>query len=256
MLTQGVAGGLRAWAPPGGAAGSAPGRRGEGGGQAEPADQRGQAGFRAAVPPDRGVRACGDCGQRVAQGRSRRPRRAGIAALGGLDDRDEEPGSSAVASCSSWPARERSRRSQPRTVAAGTLSCAPSRAEPVPCSADRAAACAITPMASRAPGRRSARRPQAAAGPHPLPLPASHPDLPLPPVPPRPQPPGPARRAGQRAGRQGRGRGLRIGAQQHRGDPSRSRSSSSRAAARGPGRFVLHPARPDAAPQPGPPPTR
>ena len=117
----------------------------------------------------------------------------------------------------------------------------------------------------RAPGRcprrqqdvrRPARAAQAAAGPKPLPLPASHPDLPLPPVPPRPQPPDPARRARQHAGRQGRGRGLRIGAQQHQGDPSRSRSGSSRGGTRGPGRFVLHPARPDPGPQPGSPLTR
>ena len=143
----GVAGWLRAWGAPDGAAGSASGRWSEGGGEAEPADQRLQVTVRAAVPPDRGVRARGDGGQRVAQDRPGRPGRGGIAAVGRLDDRDEEP-EAAVASCSSQAARARRRRSQPRTVAAGTPRSAPSRAEPVPCSTDKAAARAITPTAS------------------------------------------------------------------------------------------------------------
>jgi hypothetical protein len=53
-----------------------------------------------------------------------------------------------IASCRIAPARERRRRSQPRTVAAGMPSCAPIRAVPVPCSADATAADAITPAAS------------------------------------------------------------------------------------------------------------
>ena len=87
----GVAGWLRAWGAPDGAAGSASGRWSEGGGEAEPADQRLQVTVRAAVPPDRGVRARGDGGQRVAQDRPGRRGRGGIAALRRLDDRGEEP---------------------------------------------------------------------------------------------------------------------------------------------------------------------
>jgi hypothetical protein len=51
-------------------------------------------------------------------------------------------------SCSICPAPARRRRSQPRVVAAGTPSSAPSRAEPVPRSTDREAARAITPAES------------------------------------------------------------------------------------------------------------
>ena len=93
------------------------------------------------------MRARGDQGQGVAERRPGRPRRAGITALGGLDDGDQAADSD-DASWSSCPARSRRRRSQPRTVAAGTPSCTPSRAVPVPCSTDAAAARAITLTAS------------------------------------------------------------------------------------------------------------
>jgi hypothetical protein len=56
--------------------------------------------------------------------------------------------SAAVASWRRSPARDRRRRSQPRTVAAGTPSSAPSRTLPVPCRAAAAAARAITPAPS------------------------------------------------------------------------------------------------------------
>jgi hypothetical protein len=72
---------------PGTASGRGRGR--EGGGEAEPADQRGQVSLRPAVPPDGGERARDDEGQRVAQRRPGRPGRGRVAALGGLDDRDE-----------------------------------------------------------------------------------------------------------------------------------------------------------------------
>ena len=106
----------------------------------------------AAVPADRGMRARGDQGQGVAQRRPRRPRRARIAALGGLDDGDQaaELGRRLL---QQLPGPVRRRRSQPRTVAAGTPSCTPSRAVPVPCSTDAAAARAIT---LTAPARRGA----------------------------------------------------------------------------------------------------
>jgi hypothetical protein len=122
------------------------------------------------------------------------------------------------ASLSSYPARARRRRSQPRTVAAGTPSCAPGRAAPVPCSADAAAARALAPRAVRAPWHRprreqDVRRP---AGPAPRRRGRSRRVPPgtrmtrSRPQPPGAQPPGPARGAGERAGRQVGGHGVRV----------------------------------------------
>jgi hypothetical protein len=51
LLMQGVAGRLMAWGAPGVAAEPAPGCWREGGGGAEPADQRVKMSFRVAVPP-------------------------------------------------------------------------------------------------------------------------------------------------------------------------------------------------------------
>jgi hypothetical protein len=128
------------------------------------------------------------------------------------------------ASWSSCPARPRSRRSQPRTVAPGTPSSAPSLAVPVPCSTDRAVARAITPAPSARRGTahdgmsrcvalQARHRPRLARSRR-----RSPPDSRMTrsrPYPPGPQQARPAGRAGQRAGRQVRGSGLRVRAQQH-----------------------------------------
>jgi hypothetical protein len=208
------------------------------------------------VPADRGACARGDSGQRVAQHRLRRPGGAGGARArpSGVSRTATRNPKAAVGSWRSCPARARSSRSQPRTVPAGTPSCAPTRTGPAPCSTDSAAARATTPWHRR---RAGAPPTTAAAGASPgtsgtgrgghaaSPPPAAQPDLPPGPCPHGAQPPGPARRAGRRAGHQGRLRGLRIRAQQHLPGPFRHGPGAR------PGRFVLHPVRPAAGPQPG-----
>ena len=106
-----------------------------------------------------------------------------------------------VASCSICPARARRRRSQPRTVAAGTPSSAPSRGRPRAVQRRRGGRPRNHPDGVCPPGngprrqqdvRRTARAAPSPSGPQPAVPAAVHPDRPLPPVAPRPQPPGPA----------------------------------------------------------------
>ena len=100
----------------------------------------------------------------------------------------------------------------------------------------------MTPDGVRAPGRhpgrqhdvrRGARAAPALPRAQPRPGAVPQPDHPLPPAAPRPQPPGPARRAGQRAGGQVRGRGIGVGAQQQASLITAARSRPGGRAARG-----------------------
>jgi hypothetical protein len=137
-----VAACLRACRSPGGCAGSAAGCRGEEAGQAEQAQQRPPVRGCEAAEGDRGVRAGGHGGQRVAQRRAGRLRLRHVTARGQGPETDHRvlahrayPGSEAAqpaAHGGGWDAQVR----------------APIRAVPVPWSADAAAAVTMTPTAS------------------------------------------------------------------------------------------------------------
>ena len=124
-----------------GALRSAAGRGSEGGGEAEAAQEGVEVFPGIAVEGDRGPRAGDDRGQGIAERGPARIQAGPVTARGEAAERGRGVRRRSLA-------RARRRRSQPRTVAGGTPSSAPSRALPVPCRAAAAAARAITPAPS------------------------------------------------------------------------------------------------------------